>query len=228
MKYLEKHPMIMIVIGVIGISLSSIFVKYSTAPASVTAAFRLLWTGLLMTPVVLGKKEIRKEFLMKYSIQFMEGKIYEDFFFTTTGLNFYFSPYEIAPYSSGIITIEIPYHQLTGLLHDSYFPAERDQINGRMHWDFSSSLEMGQFNSMTEIELSEVSDPVMLYPKGTVEDIRITVAGDGMNIPDYTIFASQKLSDGDAIVLNVTEEELSRISVSYYSGNLYEQLNISD
>lgn len=62
MRYLEKHPMMMIVIGVIGISLSAIFVKYSTAPSSVTAAFRLLWTVILMTPVVLGKKEVRKEF----------------------------------------------------------------------------------------------------------------------------------------------------------------------
>lgn len=62
MKYLEKHPMIMIIIGVIGISLSAIFVKYSTAPSSVTAAFRLLWTVLLMTPVVIGKREVREEF----------------------------------------------------------------------------------------------------------------------------------------------------------------------
>ena len=62
MKYIEKHPMIMIVIGVIGISLSAIFVKYSTAPSSVTAAFRLMWTVLLMTPVVFGKKEVREEF----------------------------------------------------------------------------------------------------------------------------------------------------------------------
>lgn len=54
MKYLEKHPMIMIVIGVIGISLSAIFVKYSTAPSAVTAAFRLLWTVILMTPVAFG------------------------------------------------------------------------------------------------------------------------------------------------------------------------------
>lgn len=62
MKYLEKHPMIMIVVGVIGISLSAIFVKYSTAPSAVTAAFRMLWTVILMTPVVLGKKEVRDEF----------------------------------------------------------------------------------------------------------------------------------------------------------------------
>ena len=63
MKYLEKHPIIMIVVGIFGISLSSIFVKYSAAPSAVTAAFRLLWTVLFLTPVVLGKKEVRKELL---------------------------------------------------------------------------------------------------------------------------------------------------------------------
>lgn len=52
----------MIVLGVIGIGLSAIFVKYSTAPASVTAAWRLLWTVALMTPVVLGKKAVRADF----------------------------------------------------------------------------------------------------------------------------------------------------------------------
>ena len=61
MKYIEKHPIIMIVIGVMGISLSSIFVKYSNAPSAVTAAYRLLWTILLMSPVAFGKSEIRKE-----------------------------------------------------------------------------------------------------------------------------------------------------------------------
>lgn len=35
MKYMEKHPM-MIVIGVLGVSLSAIFVKYSQAPAALT------------------------------------------------------------------------------------------------------------------------------------------------------------------------------------------------
>lgn len=61
MKYIEKHPIIMIAVGVMGISLSSIFVKYSTAPSAVTAAYRLIWTILLMSPVTFGKQEIRKE-----------------------------------------------------------------------------------------------------------------------------------------------------------------------
>ena len=63
MRYIEKHPMIMIVVGILGISLSAIFVKYSTAPSAVTAAFRLLWTVLFLTPVVLGKKTVRQELL---------------------------------------------------------------------------------------------------------------------------------------------------------------------
>ena len=61
MKYIEKHPIIMIVIGILGISLSSIFVKYSTAPSAVTAAYRLLWTTILMSPVIFSKKAVRSE-----------------------------------------------------------------------------------------------------------------------------------------------------------------------
>lgn len=61
MKYFEKNPFAMIVIGVIGISLSSILVKYSPAPSAVTAAWRLLWTVILMTPVVFGSSALRRE-----------------------------------------------------------------------------------------------------------------------------------------------------------------------
>ena len=63
MRFFEKRPMAMIVLGVVGISLSSIFVKYSTAPAAVTAAWRLLWTVALMTPVVWGSGTVRRELL---------------------------------------------------------------------------------------------------------------------------------------------------------------------
>ena len=62
MKHFEKQPLLAVVVGVIGISLSSIFVRYSSAPSAVTAAWRLLWTVLLMSPAVIGKKEIRAEY----------------------------------------------------------------------------------------------------------------------------------------------------------------------
>ena len=52
MKLMEKHPLVMIITGIAGISLSAIFVKYSQAPSVVTALYRLMWTVALMTPVV--------------------------------------------------------------------------------------------------------------------------------------------------------------------------------
>lgn len=61
MAYIEKHPIIMILVGIFGISLSSIFVKYAQAPSAVTAAFRLLWTVAFLTPAVFGKKQLRQE-----------------------------------------------------------------------------------------------------------------------------------------------------------------------
>ena len=62
MTIFERKPMMMIVLGIFGISLSSIFVRYSNAPSAVTAAWRLLWTVVLMTPAVVGSKSIREEF----------------------------------------------------------------------------------------------------------------------------------------------------------------------
>jgi len=61
MKYIEKHPIIMVIVGLLGVSLSSIFVRLADGPSVVTAACRLLWTVVLLTPVALGKKSIRDE-----------------------------------------------------------------------------------------------------------------------------------------------------------------------
>lgn len=61
MKFFEKNPMILIFVGVLGISMSSILIRFSTAPSAVTASWRLLWTVILMTPVVLGRKNSRAE-----------------------------------------------------------------------------------------------------------------------------------------------------------------------
>ena len=59
---MEKHPMLVLAVGVLGISLSSIFVRYSAAPSAVTAAWRLIWSVILLAPVALGSREIKQEF----------------------------------------------------------------------------------------------------------------------------------------------------------------------
>ena len=61
MKFFEKHPMLLIMVGVLGCGLAGVFVKFSTAPSALTAAIRLLWTVLLLSPVTLGSKAFRSE-----------------------------------------------------------------------------------------------------------------------------------------------------------------------
>lgn len=62
-KLIYDHPIILMIVGVLGISMSAIFVRLSSAPSVVTAAYRLLWTVLLMVPFVLGRRESRQELL---------------------------------------------------------------------------------------------------------------------------------------------------------------------
>ena len=63
MKIAEKYPVIIMFLGVMGASMSSMLVRFSQAPSAVTAFYRLFWTVVLMSPVILGKKEIRRELL---------------------------------------------------------------------------------------------------------------------------------------------------------------------
>ena len=144
-----------------------------------------------------------------------DENLYEDFFFTTTGLNFFFSPYEIAPYSSGIITVEIPYSELPGLIYDGYFPEERQLIDGKLLTSTFDISNTEMFNNMAEVNLAPTGSAYVVYPEGEVENILIRVSGEMEDIPDYTVFAAHEMSGKDAIVINLTDDLISRISVSY-------------
>lgn len=63
MQFFEKHPIPILVVGIAGTALSAIFVKYSDAPSIITATYRLLWTVLLMTPVIVFNRKFRKELI---------------------------------------------------------------------------------------------------------------------------------------------------------------------
>lgn len=144
-----------------------------------------------------------------------DENLYEDFFFTTTGLNFFFSPYEIAPYSSGIITVEIPYSELPGLIYDGYFPEERQLIDGKLLTSTFDISNTEMFNNMAEVNLAPTGSAYVVYPEGEVENILIRVSREMEDIPDYTVFAAHEMSGKDAIVINLTDDLISRISVSY-------------
>ena len=141
-------------------------------------------------------------------------------------MNFFFSPYEIAPYASGIISVEIPYAELQGLLYEDYFPTERNSAEGKLETGVYGEKDIEHLSYFIEINFDGEDELYLLYPVGTVEDIRITVSGDKMTIPDYTAFLAYQMSDCDAVILEMVEGFGDHLNISYQSGSEKHNVNI--
>ena len=131
-----------------------------------------------------------------------------NWYFSETGLVFYYSPYEIAPYSSGVITAEIEYGKLSGILNDAYFPAETDKFNGQLLTDPFDVDEMAQFSQIAEVICSQNDKQCVLYTDGILKDLRIVQQQDHV---EYTVFAAQYLSHGDGITVYVSQDDIFNI-----------------
>lgn len=138
----------------------------------------------------------------------------EAWYFSQSGLCFYFAPYEIAPYSSGVISVEIPYEKLSGLIHDAYFPAERDATEGTVNVIPFEQADLKTFSQIAEVMESKDGNMYLAYTDTSVQDIRIIVSNAANS---YTIFAAYGLTPGDAIVVQANEETLSNMVIAYKS-----------
>lgn len=138
----------------------------------------------------------------------------ENWYFTTSGLCFYFDPYEIAPYASGVITAVIPYEELSTLLQSDYLPAARVSATGKATIsDFTPALAEN-FTHTAELVLDPEGKMYLVHAEGTVQDIRITLS-DGDE--SYTIFAANSLSSGEAIMVQANEDAAKNLELSYLS-----------
>lgn len=88
--------------------------------------------------------------------------------------------------------------------------------------------DMSQYNNMIEVILADDEEKYVIYPEGTVEDIRLTIAGDNMTIPDHTVFMAFELSGRDAVILYAAKNHASNMDISYYSNNETHTINVID
>lgn len=142
----------------------------------------------------------------------------EDWYFTDTGLCFYFSPYEIAPYASGVITIEIPYSSLSGILADAYFPPETQSTSGVVNAVSFEEANMSSFTQIAELILDNGGTKKLLYCEDIVEKVYLSAYND-ITGEVYKVFASQYLSPGDAIMIEASEISHAGLSLQYTSGD---------
>lgn len=140
----------------------------------------------------------------------------EDWYFSSNGLCFYFDHYSIAPYSSGVITAEVPYEKLVGLIDDSFFPPELDGVNGTVVTASASDIDMQQFARISEVVLKNEAPMYVVYTDTAVQNLRIEVIDAAWN-GYYTVFAAQSVCKGDAIVVQADISLFRQVSIIYES-----------
>lgn len=147
----------------------------------------------------------------------------EDWYFTDQGLCFYFAPYEIAPYSTGIVILELPYSQLTGIITDEFFPPESEETKGSIQALHFADADMSQYTQIAEVITDADGGMYLLYAQGAISDLYIESGSwnqDGTQfIPDCTIFASASLTPGDGVMVqSFIPDTMPRLRITYRSG----------
>ncbi len=140
----------------------------------------------------------------------------EAWYFTQTGLCFYFAPYEIAPYSSGVITVEIPYEKLTGIIHEDYHPEKRSTPRGGIQITPFDNTNVNNFAHIAEIVTNKSGTMYMAQTDGYVQDVRIILNDTAGN---YTVFAANSLIQGNGIMVQTDDTTRQKMKLTYKSGS---------
>ena len=156
----------------------------------------------------------------RFSIHFSDDTAW---YFSQNGLCFYFSPYEIAPYSSGVVIAEVPYSKLSGILNDAYFPPEREAHEGVVSLFPATEENLEKFTQFSELILDEKADSFLLYTDTAVYDVVIETATyssiKSEYEPQHTVFACGSLTPGDAIHIQAaTSADSDILILTYRSG----------
>ncbi len=148
----------------------------------------------------------------------------EGWYFTGTGLCFFFSPYEIAPYISGTITLEVPYEKLTGIIDDAFFPPELEPMAGTLQADFLENTGTESFTQIAEVILDPEGEQFLLHVDGGIQEVRIAFGSwdetATVFTADATVFATPVLTSADAIMLQATiPDTMPNLRITYISGD---------
>lgn len=172
----------------------------------------------LIDLIVAGLAQYEKEELLfpdyatLISDMFYTNRPVENWYFSQDGLCFFFSPYAIAPYSSGMLISTVPYDALSGLLKDGYFPSEAVTFAGTPKVMDFSAASTDNYSAFAELILSDGGKELLLCAEGTLLNVRIETGtwfeGSKEFTPEATVFAATAISSGDAVMIQVGSVDL--------------------
>lgn len=201
--------------------------------------------GSLLTLADIAKNEEQlKTFIKNYVIGLVAGDdykeggvsiLFDDFestikdlvdaganwYFSDGGLVFYANPYDIAPYSRGVLLFEIPYSALEEFIDEGFMPVEYEGENGMLLADDGDKLDRSSLNILGTVTVDEDGQSVVLSAEETVYNVKIYTSGrmlwqrnylttgEGVEVKSFipdaqpSIAVSYELADGTEIVRGI-------------------------
>jgi hypothetical protein len=185
-------------------------------------------TAADLTPLVINVLENLSEEYYLYSDytatveeRFGQGLDSEQgWYLSAEGLCIYFSPYEIAPYSTGEVIATIPYDQLNGLLRDQFFPVEKSGGIGVINGELFRESDISRFEQLYDVTIDDEGEIVLLSTTGLVYDLILeygTWNAEGTQfIPTSTVFAASSLSYNEAVTVQLfIPDVMSNLRLTY-------------
>ncbi len=137
------------------------------------------------------------------------------------GLVVYANPYDIAPYSSGVLLFEIPYSALEEFLSTDLAPVAYEGDNGMILADNGSTVDRGSLNILGTVTVDDGGQSVVLSAEETVYNVKVytesrtlwqrnyLTSGEGVEVISYipdvspNIAVYYELADGTQIVRGI-------------------------
>lgn len=144
-----------------------------------------------------------------------------NWYFSDGGLVFYANPYDIAPYSRGVLLFEIPYSALEEFIDEVFMPVEYEGENGMLLADDGDKLDRSSLNILGTVTVDEDGQSVVLSAEETVYNVKIYTSGrmlwqrnylttgEGVEVKSFipdaqpSIAVSYELADGTEIVRGI-------------------------
>lgn len=144
-----------------------------------------------------------------------------NWYFSDGGLAFYANPYDIAPYSRGVLLFEIPYSALEEFIDEGFMPVEYEGENGMLLADDGDKLDRSSLNILGTVTVDEDGQSVVLSAEETVYNVKIYTSGrmlwqrnylttgEGVEVKSFipdaqpSIAVSYELADGTEIVRGI-------------------------
>lgn len=127
-----------------------------------------------------------------------------DWYFSDSGLVFFFNPYEISPYAAGVVKVEFPYADLEHILVSSYLPEPQKQVTGgMMSIRFDSEPDFSLYSNIDQVPVDKEGQSIVLSTNDVVYKVNLSLVTWVGNQPiiQRSLYTANRLSAQDLVVV---------------------------